>query len=363
MWRRERDDLSFDEVTLRARQKGFVLTGCALAVEDGKPLRAEYRIELDSAWQTKTVRVKSFYASTSTTIYLEHDGRGNWQRNGVDDSTLRGSTDVDLAISPSTNALAINRLKLTVGAQAEIKAAWVQFPGLRIVPAAQAYTRLEERRYEYRSIQTGFRAELAVDDTGFPIQYGNIWRRVAEFDGAAADNTNDFADALISPAPAHELRQAADDFGWLIGGWAAKVRDYDSGGEVRFGEGEWWFSWVLEGRAIQDVWISPPRTKRGTQIDSNAPRMASNRYGTTVRWLDRDRQWQIVWVNPVSGTTNRLAGKRMGDRFVLEGTADGQRMRWSFNSIRPTSSLWRGEEQLPDGTWRLGSEFELTKIS
>lgn len=43
---------------------------------------------------------------------------------------------------------------------------------------------------------------------------------------------------------------------------SGEVFDYDVDGSVRTGTGEWSFSWVLEGRAVQDVWISPQRALR-----------------------------------------------------------------------------------------------------
>jgi len=142
-----------------------------------------------------------------------------------------------------------------------------------------------------------------------------------------------------------------------------QVRDFDAKGNVRSGTGEWWFSWVLEGRAMQDVWIVPTRAQRS---EEHGPLLSgsNDRYGSTVRWFDRaERQWKMVWINPVSGKTNTLAGGRQGDRVVLEGEEDGHPLRWSFNDIRPNSFVWRGETHASDGLWRLDAEFRLKRIA
>lgn len=184
---------------------------------------------------------------------------------------------------------------------------------------------------------------------------------MAEGPAAARGPALGFVGALTSDGPSAELSDLARDFGWLVGGWAAEVRDIDDDGRARVGEGEWWFAWVLEGRAIQDVWISPPRGKRIG--GAAAPTATGNRYGTTVRWFDRQAElWRIVWVNPVTGVSSVLAGKREGDRIILLGEDQGGTFRWSFDDIRPNSFVWRGETQDHQGVWRLGGEFRLRRL-
>ena len=77
---------------------------------------------------------------------------------------------------PSTNTLPIRRLRLAVGASKTIQAAWLRFPDLEVVKAAQTYTRLDELTYRYAS--GTFQADLAVDDEGLVTAYGP-WRRTA----------------------------------------------------------------------------------------------------------------------------------------------------------------------------------------
>jgi hypothetical protein len=170
-----------------------------------------------------------------------------------------------------------------------------------------------------------------------------------------------FSGALLSDGPSGELKAAEDAFNWLIGGWTGTLRDIDADGSVRMGEVEWWFSWVLEGRAIQDVFISPPRSRR-KQDSGEVSTKTCNRFGTTLRWFDRKTQkWRIVWINPVRGAMNTLTGERNGDQIVLNGTNEGKSMRWIFCDIRADSFTWRGEEEV-EGRWRLSSEFKFRRI-
>jgi hypothetical protein len=170
-----------------------------------------------------------------------------------------------------------------------------------------------------------------------------------------------FLQVLGSPARSNELTDQEDIYGWLIGGWEATVYDYAEGGTAHESSGEWHFGRVLEGRAIQDVWIAPPRSRRSDKTLSKQ----YNRYGTSVRVYDREiGAWRVTWFNPVTGVRNDLIGRRQGDDIVQEGlAADGHKIRWSFKDITPTSFRWLGEYLESDGkTWRLQVEFRARRI-
>jgi|HubBroStandDraft_6_1064221.scaffolds.fasta_scaffold73988_2 hypothetical protein len=365
MWRRVMDDLSFEHARVIQTESGTEISGSVLVAQNDLPLRVDYCIACDPSWQTRTIQVDQSWQGFRRKLRLNHDGSGHWQKDGKEDSRLDGCIDVDLGVSPSTNALPVNRLRLPLGESREINAAWIRFPKLEVTPTRQAYHRLHEKQYRYRNLASGFTALIDVDDGGLPTEYAGIWQRVAHGVAAPLSVSAEFARALISDAPSTELGNAAEAFGWLIGGWAAQIRDFDPDGRVRHGGGEWWFSWALEGRAVQDVWISPPRSKR-TSEHGKPPDQSStnNRYGTTVRWFElKDGVWRIVFVNPVSGAIYNLAGKRKGDRVVLLGKEeDGSAIRWSLDEIRSDSFIFRGEERQANGQWRLSAEFQLQRM-
>jgi len=363
MWRRITDNLCLEQAQLNWTATGPRISGMVLTAHDGKPMRVEYRIDCDEDWRTRRVQILQWLSDAYSRLCLEHDQDGRWRTNGQPDETLAGCTDVDLGITPSTNTLPIRRLAMRVGAISEVRAAWVRFPELTVTRAQQSYERVTAQEYIYRNRDSGFTAPITIDPLDLVQEYGGVWIRVAE--GPAAPDLHTFSDALICHAPSLELGNAADALGWLVGGWSAEVTDFDRDGQVRTGAGEWWFSWVLEGRAIQDVWIVPPRAQRSDKGGNMARLRAPNdRYGTTVRWVDRQSgQWKIVWVNPVGDAIDLLAGRREGDRIVLEGEKDGHPIRWSFNDIRPNSFVWRGESGESNGSWRLEAEFRLKRIA
>jgi len=167
--------------------------------------------------------------------------------------------------------------------------------------------------------------------------------------------------ALISPARSHEILNAADTYGWLVGSWDLDVRRLGSRGAEHTSSGEVHFAWVLEGRAMQDVWIMPRRRERNPQLGKTF-----NTYGTTLRVWDQNIQgWRVTWINPVSGARDELVGRRSGNDIVQVGThSDGTPIRWIFTDIAPDSFRWTGEALEPDGkTWRLEAEFRARRAS
>ncbi len=112
---------------------------------------------------------------------------------------------------------------------------------------------------------------------------------------------------------------------------------------------------VLEGRAVQDVWIMPRHEDRRDNLDRTM-----NMYGTTLRSWDGSIQgWRIAWTNPVDGHREEQVGRWNGKDILQEGTrADGTKTRWTFTDIAADSFHWRGEALYPDKqTWVLEGEF------
>lgn len=173
---------------------------------------------------------------------------------------------------------------------------------------------------------------------------------------AAPEAQRPFLDALRADGPSGDRAGKMDLYAWLIGSWTLDVTEHGPDGAKRQRPGEWHFGWVLEGRAIQDVWIVPPR---GSDRTGEAVK-SGNYYGTTLRVYDpRIDAWQIQWIEPVSQTYLAMIGRREGTDIVQIGKApSGNLIRWSFSEITPDSFHWRGEVSADNGaTWRTNVEF------
>lgn len=163
--------------------------------------------------------------------------------------------------------------------------------------------------------------------------------------------------ALAADERSSEIPESSDVYGWLCGSWDLTVLRYRGvdvssqglTGEVHAGR-------VLEGRAVQDVWIMPRRDDRGAA--SGDPTM--NMYGTTLRSWDASLQaWRIAWTNPARNHREEQVGRWNGRDILQEGTRpDGTKTRWTFTEITADSFHWRGEALYPGKpTWALEGEF------
>jgi hypothetical protein len=169
-------------------------------------------------------------------------------------------------------------------------------------------------------------------------------------------------EALKAGGPAADREAAMALYGWLIGAWDVEVLDHEAGGAIRRSRGEWHFDWVLEGRAIQDVFIVPPRAERR----SGGMPGAGNRCGTTLRVPNpADGTWRIDWSNPVTLARNSMIGRRQGNEIVQDGIdADGDDApyRWVFSDIGADAFRWRAEISRDGGrSWTVTVEFHVTR--
>jgi hypothetical protein len=160
--------------------------------------------------------------------------------------------------------------------------------------------------------------------------------------------------ALHADGPASDRAEALKLYGQFIGDWDADIVTYTPDGVRHQGQGEIHFGWILEGRAIQDVWMIPRRNDR--RPDAPVMPVAGNWYGTTLRIYDPALDaWRILWIDPATNSYRQQMGRAQGADIVQTGkTEAGVLSRWSFTEITANSFHWKGEGSTDDGkTWRL----------
>lgn len=154
----------------------LVLRGDVVGDIHGLLGRVAYRVRVGGDLLTRAARIHLWSDSANRHLQLSRNREGRWQANGLDRPDLADATDIDIGVTPATNSLPIRRFRLAVGASRDLVAAWVQFPTLSVIPAHQRYTRIATDRYLYESRDSGYQAELTVQEDGMVVQYADIWR-------------------------------------------------------------------------------------------------------------------------------------------------------------------------------------------
>jgi hypothetical protein len=157
-----------------------------------------------------------------------------------------------------------------------------------------------------------------------------------------------FIAALHTDRPAADRADKMGLYSWLLGRWDMDAVVHGDDGRKHTARGEIHAGWVLEGRAIQDVWILPGFF-----------------YGTTLRIYDPSIDaWHILWSDPLKQLYRRQICRARGNDIVQDGQDDkGAAVRWSFSEITPNSFRWRGERSPDDGaTWQLQAEFVVRRV-
>ncbi|MEZ4522589.1 MAG: putative glycolipid-binding domain-containing protein [Thermomicrobiales bacterium] len=179
----------YEHLCLEEWTSGFTVDGLIIAVVGALPSRTWYRIELESDWTFRSLKLShtvEFSDFDDGPLDLDNPGidlvratDGMWDHDLEDQSIdLAGCTDIDIAVTPFTNTLPIRRLNLTAGESAEIDVVYISVPDLALSPARQRYTRTADTTYRFESLSSGFTAEITVDEHGLVMDYPNLFRRV-----------------------------------------------------------------------------------------------------------------------------------------------------------------------------------------
>jgi hypothetical protein len=165
-----------------------------------------------------------------------------------------------------------------------------------------------------------------------------------------------FIDALHSRAPASDRADRMALYAWLVGRWNLDVVIRRPDGTEQSMHGLVCAGWVLEGRALQDVFAVPGLF-----------------YGSTLRVYDPGLDaWHVLWSDPLNQIYFRMIGRAHGNEIVNEGKEPASlarlygavppagaeaTVRWIFADITASSFRWRSERSTDGTAWQLQREY------
>ena len=174
LWRRT-DMPGHDACGLWGVDSGWSLAGTAIFALEGQPCHLAYEVQCDPRWRTRSAKVMGYIGRHALELTIVVMPGERWQLNGTDQPGAAGCLDVDLNFTPATNLIAIRRLALGVGHEADAPAAWLRFPACTLERLEQRYRRVALDTYDYQAPRVGYAAPLRISDLGFVTQYPGLW--------------------------------------------------------------------------------------------------------------------------------------------------------------------------------------------
>jgi hypothetical protein len=178
LWR-GREYFSLENCLVDTTPDGAVVKSTIIGYYEEKIYRVEYTIQTNKAWQTLSVEIKSWHDNKYQHVHFIGDGQGNWTENGKAIEAFTGCIDADIPLTPFTNTLPINRLKLTKDQSQEIRVIYFDILEKQINAVRQKYTCISPTSYHYENVPNDFEATIEVDDLGFVVDYPYLFVRKA----------------------------------------------------------------------------------------------------------------------------------------------------------------------------------------
>ena len=174
-----REYYSLENCLVNTTNSGSEIDSTIIGSYEGKIYRVEYHIKTNYLWETVFLELHSRHSNQQQHFIFEGDGKGNWTANGKQAIDLSGCIDVDIPLTPFTNTLPINRLRLSRREERQIKVIYVDVLKNQINPVAQKYVCLSEKRFHYENVPNDFAATIEVDDLGLVVNYPSLFVRTA----------------------------------------------------------------------------------------------------------------------------------------------------------------------------------------
>ena len=174
--------------------------------------------------------------------------------------------------------------------------------------------------------------------------------------GSAPDSkpVPDIISALGAAGPHASLGGQSKVIEQLVGTCDVEYRDIQKDGQEKRRSGQFIVAWVLDGRAIEDVWI----------VDPSEGRPEREVY-TAMQYFDsKTHTWPMVFIDPEHASTAKFTGGATLDGRLNLLTSDLGRPqnRWSFTAAGPDRLVFRDEYSNDGGeTWKLLSEDHLKR--
>ncbi|WP_114818975.1 putative glycolipid-binding domain-containing protein [Chryseobacterium sp. KLBC 52] len=165
-------NLQSDDINYTVESK---IIGC---LED-KIYSIEYKIHIDKDWLVQDFLIESEINKVKR-ILTGKKIQDQWEINNVINPEINDFKFIDISLTPFTNTLPINNLKLSENSSQKIDVIYIDVFNHHIRPVQQQYTRTAVNQYLYENVETDFKAEISVDESGLVTNYPELFKKIAD---------------------------------------------------------------------------------------------------------------------------------------------------------------------------------------
>lgn len=161
---------------------------------------------------------------------------------------------------------------------------------------------------------------------------------------------SEFEKALLSDDKSPVIPSENDWYAPLLGDWNFDYSE-PTGRKLK---GEWFFRRVLEGTAIEDIFICPSRDTKELNPQPDGE------YGVAVRMYNQARRCYDMTYICTKYTKRLEVRKEQG--MIACTVLDNPREKWMFVEVTETTFHWQNVSVLEDGTRHLNCEVFASRI-
>ncbi|RKE82776.1 putative glycolipid-binding domain-containing protein [Chryseobacterium sp. AG363] len=170
---------SLEYFNLLSNDKNYTVESKIIGCHEDKIYNVEYKIHTDKNWIVQDFLIESEVNTIKRTSSGKRN-QGQWEINGVVNPEFDHFKFIDISLTPSTNTLPINNLKLSESGSQKINVIYIDVLKHNIKPVQQHYTRTAVNKYLYENIETDFKAEISVDEGGLVTNYPELFEKIAD---------------------------------------------------------------------------------------------------------------------------------------------------------------------------------------
>lgn len=171
------DNLSIEKCVLIDKGETIHSKGELVGNKNNQVYGAEYQVVVDQKWETRFFDISCKVGHKNYAIH-GYKLNNQWIIDEQEHPELHDCLDIDISVTPFTNALPINRLRLEIGESKELAVLYINPIEERFSRVVQRYERLSATTYHYKNLWSDFESTIEVDSEGLVTTYPKLFNRL-----------------------------------------------------------------------------------------------------------------------------------------------------------------------------------------